>query len=55
MMDLLPEAFLDKINKDEHNLEYIDSINHIKMFEQHYDGIPRHTKQVYGDEFPNKY
>ena len=22
------------------------------MFEQHYDDIPRYTKQVYGDKFP---
>ena len=22
------------------------------MFKQHYDDIPRYTKQVYGDKFP---
>ena len=27
-------------------------MNHIKMFKQHYDYIPRYTKQVYGDKFP---
>ena len=52
MVDLLPETVLNKIYKDKPNLEYIDSINHIKMFKQHYDGIPRYTKQVYGDRFP---
>ena len=28
-------------------------MNHIKMLRQHYDGIPRYTKQVYGDKFPH--
>ena len=27
-------------------------MNHIKMFKQHYDDIPRYTKHVYGDRFP---
>jgi len=25
---------------------------HIKMFKQHYDDLPRYTKQVYGDRIP---
>ena len=53
MIDLLPETILNKAHKDKHNLEYIDSINHTKMFKQHYDGIPRYTKQVYGDKSPH--
>ena len=34
-------------------IEYIDSMNHMNMFKQHYDDIPRYTKQVYGDIFPH--
>ena len=30
----------------------MNSMSHIKMFKQHYDDIPRYTKQVYGDRFP---
>ena len=52
MMDLLPEPILNKICRDKHNLEYINSMKHIKMLKQHYDDIPRYTKQVYGDKFP---
>ena len=52
MMDLSPEPIMNRIYRDKHNLEYIDSVNHIKMFKQHYDDIPRYTKQVYGDKFP---
>ena len=52
MMDLLPETVVNKSCKDKHNSEYIDSINHINMFKQHYDDIPRYTKPVYGDKFP---
>ena len=51
MMDLLPETVLNKIYKYKHHLEYIDSINHINMFKQHYDDIPRYTKPIYGDKF----
>jgi len=49
MVDLLPETNPNKIHK--HILEYIDSINHINMFKQHYDDIPRYTKPVYSDRF----
>ena len=52
MMDLLPEAILNKFYRDQHNLEYIDSMKHINMFRQQYDDLPRYTEQVYGDEFP---
>ena len=52
MMDLLLEQISNKIYRDKDNLEYIDSINHIKMFKQHYGDIPRYTKQVCGDKFP---
>ena len=52
MMDLLPETVLNTNYKDNHTLEYTDSINHINMFKQHYDGIPRYTKRVYGNTFP---
>ena len=51
MMDLLPEPILNEIYRDRHNLEYMNSLNHIKMFEQHYDDISRYTKEVYGDKF----
>ena len=54
MMDLLPETVVNKIYKDKHNLENIDSINHKDMFKQHYDDIPRYTKAIYGDKFPHK-
>jgi len=50
-MDLLPESISNQIYRDKHNLEYVNSMNHIKMFENDYD-IPRYTKQVYGDRFP---
>ena len=30
-------------------------MNHMKMFKQHYDDIPRYTKQVNGDRFPQIY
>ena len=53
MMDLLPETIVNKFHKDEHNLECIDSINHVKLFKQHYDDIPRYTKPIYGDKFPH--
>ena len=52
MMDLLPEPILNKASKNKHNLDYINSINHTKMFKQHHDDIPRYTKLVYGDRFP---
>ena len=52
MMDLLPEQILNKMYRYKNNLEYINSMKHINMFEQHYDDIPRYTKQVYGDKFP---
>ena len=52
MMDLLPEPILNKIYSHKHNLGYINSVNHIQMFKQHYDDIPRYTKQVYGDILP---
>ena len=52
MMDLLPETVLNKNYENVQNLEYIDSINHINMFKQHYDDIPRYTKPTYGDKFP---
>ena len=52
MMELLPEPTLNKICRDKHSLECIDNINHINMFKQHYDDIPRYTKQVYGDRSP---
>ena len=51
MMDLLPESISNKIYRDKHNLEYANNMNRIKMFKQDYD-IPRYTKQVYGDRFP---
>ena len=51
-MDLLPEPILTEIYKGKHNLEYANSMNHIKMFKQHYDDIPRYIKEVYGDRFP---
>ena len=44
MMDLLPEKAVNKVYKNKHNLENIDSINHIKMPKQHYDDIARYTK-----------
>ena len=52
-MDLLPEPILNRIYSNKHNLEYINSMNHVKMFKQPYDDIPRYTKQVYGDRFPH--
>ena len=52
MMDLLPEPILNTMYSNTHNLEYMNSMNHIKMFKQRYDDIPRCTKQVYGDRFP---
>ena len=51
MMDLLPEPIL-KIYSSKHNLGYMNSMNHINMFKQHYEDIPRYTKQVYGDRYP---
>ena len=51
MMDVLPDSILNKIYRDKHNLEDANSMNHITMFKQDYD-IPRYTKQVYGDRFP---
>ena len=30
MMDLLPEAMLNKLYREKHNLKYIDSMNHYK-------------------------
>ena len=30
----------------------MNSMIHTKMFKQHYDEIPRYTKQVHGDRFP---
>ena len=50
-MDVLPESISSQIYRDKHNLEYANSMNHINMFKQAYD-IPRYTKQVYGDRFP---
>ena len=50
-MDLSPESISNHIYRDKHNLEYANSMNHIKMFKNDYD-IPRYTKQVYGDRFP---
>ena len=52
MMGLLPEPILNEINSNKHNLEYMNGMNHIKMLKQHYDAIPRYTKQVYGDRLP---
>ena len=52
MMDLLPEPILNKLYSNKHNLEYMNCMNHIKMFKQHYDDMPRYIKQVYGDRFP---
>ena len=52
MMKLLPEPILNEGFKNKHNLDCINSMNHIKMFKHHYDDIPRYTKQVYGDKFP---
>ena len=52
MMDLLPEQILNKTYSNKHNLEYMNSMDHIKMLKKHYDDIPRYTKQVYGDIFP---
>ena len=46
-MDLLPEPILHKL----YRAESVDSMNHINMFKQHYDDIPRYTKQVDGDRF----
>ena len=51
MMGLLPEPILNKIDRDKHNLEQVESIHHMKMFKQHYDDILRYTKPVYGDKF----
>ena len=51
MMKLLPEPILNEIHKNKHNLEYINSMNHIKMPKQHYYDLPRYTKQVYGGKF----
>ena len=51
MMDLLPEPIFNKIYRNKHNLEYINSMNRIKMFKRHYDDIPRYTKEVNGDKF----
>ena len=50
-MGLVPEPILNKIYSDKRNLEYMNSMNHIEMSKQHYDDIPRYTKQVYGDRF----
>ena len=52
MVKLLPEPILNEIYKNKHNLECINSTNHRKVFKQHYDDIPRHTKQAHGDKFP---
>ena len=51
-MGLLPEPILNKIYRDKHNLEYIDSISHIPILKQDYADIRRYTKQVYGGKFP---
>ena len=51
MMDLLPEHILKTSYRHKHDLEYISSMDHIKMFKQHYDDIPRYIEQVYGDRF----
>ena len=51
MMDLLPESISNKICRGKHKLEYANSMNHIQTFKQDYD-IPRYTRQVYGDRFP---
>ena len=50
---LITRNSLNKFYKDKHNLECMDSINHIKMLDQHYDDIPRYTKPLYGDKFPH--
>ena len=52
MIDLLPETILNKAYKDKHDLEYIDSINHVNMLKQSYDDIPKYTKQLYNDKLP---
>jgi len=54
MMDLLPEPMLNRMYGEKRNCEYIESMNHTKMFRQHYDDIPRYTKQVYGDKIPQR-
>ena len=51
-MDILPEPVLNEVFRYKHNMEYVNTMNHIKMFKQHYDDIPRHIKYVYGDRFP---
>ena len=51
MMDLFPESISNEIFRKKHNFEYANSVNHIKFLKQNYD-IPRYTKQVYGDRFP---
>ena len=33
-------------------MEYVNSMNQVKMFKQHYDDIPRYINEVYGDRFP---
>ena len=43
---------MNEIYREKHNVEYIDSMNHVNMFRQHYEDIPRYTKQVHGDKFP---
>ena len=48
-MDLLPEPILNNMYRNKHNLEYMNSMNHIKMFKKLDDDTPRYTKQVYGD------
>ena len=50
-MNLLPDAILAEIYKGKHNMEYVNSMNHTKMFKQHYGDIPRYIKEVYGDRF----
>ena len=50
-MDLLPESVPNQIYRDTRTLEYANGMNHIEMFLNGY-GIPRYTKQVYGDRLP---
>ncbi len=52
IMDILPEPVLNEVFRYKHNMEYVNSMNHVKMFKQHYDDIPRYIKEVYGDRFP---
>ena len=52
IMEILQEPILNDVFRYKHNMEYVNSMNHVKMFKQHYDDIPRYIKEVYGDRFP---